>query len=285
MLLLHKPIKFLTNYEKEQLQKSGYMCEHLLCFNSMSSGRTALYGNNFPVYFSDHGEVDAILFGFKDKKANKLACVQELLNLPIKELNIVTPEALTDLAGIETRYIDWDYQINIKRFDINLKGREYKNIRYSSHRADKMRYCVKFGRELTPSHIYIMSRHMARHTLDIWDIEELLSLEHFFREHRHGFMMEAYFEDELVGFDVIDFFEENRIMVVPLGIYLESPSLPDFLMHENIKYAKENGCEWLDVGLTCGNTGLKSFKEKWFAEPKHELFVQKIRNQKYGVEL
>lgn len=31
------------------------------------------------------------------------------------------------------------------------------------------------------------------------------------------FLMEAYHEDKLVGFDVIDFFKDNRIMVVPLG--------------------------------------------------------------------
>ncbi len=273
-------LQFLSDEEKDNAQKKGYMCEHLLCFYSMTSDRTALYDDNFPVYFNNYGEADVILFGLKDKESDKSECVQELLKMPIKELNIVSPEALTGPASIETRYLDWDYHIDLERFDLDSRGNGYRNIRSSIHRADKMGYYIKFGRRITRSHIYILSRHMARHTLDVWDIEELLSLEQFFREHSHGFLMEAYHEDELVGFDFVDFFEDNMIMVVPLGIYLEAPSLPDFLMHENIKYAKEKGCKWLDIGLSCRNTGLQSFKEKWLAEPKYKLFVQTIKNSR-----
>jgi len=74
----------------------------------------------------------------------------------------------------------------------------------------------------------------------------------------------------------VDFFEDNKIMVVPLGIYLEAPLVSDFLMYENLKFAKDKGCEWVDVGPTCGIDGLKSFKEKWFAEPKFKLYVQTL---------
>ena len=112
------------------------------------------------------------------------------------------------------------------------------------------------------------------------DFEELLSLERFFRDHSHGFMMEAYYNDELVGFDVIDFFEGSGIMVVPLGVYLETPYLQDFLMYENIKYAQNKGYMWLDIGLSCRSQGLQNFKEKWFAEPKYTLYVQTIISQK-----
>lgn len=270
-------LQFLSNEEKEKAQKSGYMCEHLLCLYSITANRTALYDGNFPVYFSGRGETDIILFGLKDREENRSACMQEMLKLPFKELNIVSPEALTGLAGVEMRYVDWDYHIDVKQFDLNLRGNGYKNIRYSVHRADKMRYRIEFGRELTRSHIYILSRHMVRHSLDLWDIEELLSLGQFLKEHDNGFLMEAYHEDKLIGFDVVDFFEDNRIMVVPLGIYLEVPSVADFLMHENIKYAKEKGYRWLDIGLACRNIGLQGFKEKWLAEPKYKLFVQTIK--------
>jgi len=191
------------NEEKEEIQKRGYMCEHLLSFYSMTSDKAALYDGNFPVYFGNHGEADAILFGLRDENADRSTCVQELLKLPIKELNTISPEALTDFSDIETRYVDWDYHINLDRFDLSMKGKEYKSIRYSTHRADDMRYRINFGHELTRSHIYVLSRHMASHTLNIWDFEELLSLEQFLREERHGFLMEAYQGDELVGSDVI----------------------------------------------------------------------------------
>jgi len=273
---------FLSNNDKEKMQKKGYMSEHLLCLYSMASDRTALYDNNFPIYLNSMNEADIILFGLADKKKDGLDCIREMLQPPFKELNIVSPKPLINLpcARIETQYMDWDFHIDLKRFNLNLRGNAYKNIRYSIHRADKMGYELKLSREFTPKHTYILARHMARHKLDAWDFEELLSLERFFRDHSHGFMMEAYIKDELVGFDVIDFFEDSRIMVVPLGVYLETPSLPDFLMYENIKYAKNKGYDWLDIGLACRRTGLQGFKEKWFAEPKYQLYVQTIISQK-----
>jgi len=117
---------------------------------------------------------------------------------------------------------------------------------------------------------------MTRHTLDVWDYEELLSLERYFREHDHGLMMEVYQDDKLIGFDFIDFFDDNQIMVVPLGIYLESYRLSDFMMYQNLKFAKEKGYTWLDIGTVCGSEGLRHFKEKWFAEPKFKLFIQTL---------
>lgn len=270
---------FLSKEEKENLQKKGYMSEHLLCLYSITSDSTALYDNNFPIYLSGD-EADVILFGLTDRDEDISTCVREMLQPPIKKLNIVSPKPLAGHANIETRYVDSDYHIDLKHFNLELRGNRYKEIRYSVHRADKMGYHLRLSREVMPKHTYIMARHMARHKLDAWDFEELLSLERFFKEHNHGFMMEAYYEDKLMGFDVVDFFEDNKIMVVPLGVYLEAPSLADFLMYENIKYAQNKGYEWLDIGLTCRNIGLQNFKEKWFAEPKYPLFVQTIRSSR-----
>jgi len=74
----------------------------------------------------------------------------------------------------------------------------------------------------------------------------------------------------------IDFFEDNRIMVVPLGIYLQNPLVSDFMMYENLKFAKDKGYKWLSVGPACGLAGLRRFKEKWFAKPKFKVYVQEM---------
>ena len=272
-------LSFLTDREKEEAQGKGYMCEHLLCFYSMTSSKTALYDDNFPVYFSGYGEVDVILFGLIDEKGDKLGCVRDLLQQPLTELNVISSEAV---AGLQTKYVDWDYHIDVERFDLDLRGREYKDLRYNVRRAERHGYRSRLNRTFTRAHAYVLSRHMARHTLDVWDIEELSSIERFFREHDHGFMMEAYYEDRLIGFDVIDFCDDNQIMVAPVGVYLEVPSLADFLMYENMKYAKEQGYDWLDVGVTCQNRGLQDFKTKWFAEPRYELVVQTIKRSRNG---
>lgn len=269
-------LKILTKKDKELLQRRGYMYEHLLCLYSVVSDTTALYEEAYPVFVNSYGEADVVLFSLGLKDLNRLKCVQDLTQLHINRLNIVSPEAFSGLPGLRTRYVDWDFHIDVNRFDLDLKGTEYRNIRHDLRKAERMNYSIRLGREFTPQHTYILSRHLVRHELQAWDYEELLSLDRFFREHDHGLMMEIYKSDTLVGFDVVDFFEDKGIMVVPLGIYLQHPFISDFMMYENIKFAKKEDYEWLSVGPTCGLAGLRRFKEKWLAEPKFKLYVQEI---------
>ncbi len=269
-------LKILTKKDKELLQRRGYIYEHLLCLYSVVSDTTALYEGAFPVFLNNYGEADVVLFSLGSEKTNRLKCVQNLIQLNISKLNIVSPKAFVGLPGLRTRYADWDFHINVNEFDLDLRGSKYRNIRYTLRKVEGMNYSTKLDRKFTSQHTYILSRHLVRHKLQAWDYEELLSLDRFFREHDHGVMMEVYKNDILVGFDVIDFFEDNRIMVVPLGIYLQNPFVSDFMMYENIKFAKNEGYEWLSVGPTCGLAGLRRFKEKWLAKPKFKLYVQEI---------
>jgi hypothetical protein len=242
----------------------------------MVSNQTALYNDTYPVFLNNFGEADVVLFGLGMEKVEKSECVKELSKLPINTLNIVSPTPLHEFSDLTTKYIDWDFHISVERFDFNLKGNPYKNIRSRLRQAEKMGYHTKLTKDFTSDHIYILSRHLTQHKFDVWDYEELLSLDRFFREHDHGMIMEAYRGDRLVGFDIVDFFEDNRIMAVPLGIYLEPSFTSDFLMYTNLQFARDNGYAWIDVGPACGSAGLKNFKEKWFATPKFDLVVQTL---------
>jgi hypothetical protein len=266
--------KILSKTDKESLQRKGYIYEHLLCLYSSVSDTTILYNANFPIFINGFREADAILYGFGDGDKGRYECVKELSRLPVSRLNIVSPVPLDKFPRMEVRYIDWDYQINLKDFDLNLRGSKYRRIRYSLKRAERMGYETKISRQFTPKHVYVMARHLTRHRFEAWDYEELLSMERFFREHDHGLLMEVYKDGGLLGFDVVDFFEDNRIMVVPLGMYLERPFVSDFMMHENLKFAESRGYEWVDLGPTCGVTGLRWFKEKWLGKPRFKLYVQ-----------
>ncbi len=277
-------LRVLSKKDKESLQRRGYMYEHLLCLYSSASEITALYDENFPVFVSGFGEADVILFGFGKNEANMSECIDELCHLPIDKLNIISPTPFNERSNVRSKYIDWDFHIELKEFDFDLKGSTYRRVRHSLRKAEEMDYNMRISRDFTPKHTYILSRHLLRHRLDVWDYEELLSLESFFREHDHGLMMEVYKDNKLLGFDVVDFFEDNRIMVVPLGIYLESPYVSDFMMFENLKFAKANGYEWLDLGPTCGVTGLKRFKEKWLGTPKFKLYVQVMRVKRNKID-
>lgn len=269
-------LRILSKGEKEELQRRGYMCEHLLCLYSMVVDQTALFNDDFPVFLSGREEADVVLYGFKKERLAEFECVKELSKLSIDTLNIISPIIFRELPNVKTKYVDEDFHINVDQFDLDLKGSVYKEIRYRLRQVGKMGYHSEISREFTPRHTYVLSRHMARHNFDVWDYEELLSLERFFREHDHGLMIEVYKDDRLVGFDVVDFFEENRIMVVPLGIYLDVPLISYFQMYENLKYAKENGYKWLDIGPACGVKGLRQFKEKWSAKPKYKICVQTL---------
>jgi len=269
-------LRVLSKEEKEELQKRGYMYEHLLCFYSMVATKTFLYNESHPVFLTSFGEADLILFGLGKTNKAVFECVKEVAELPISTLNIVAPTTLQGLPNLATRHIDWDFHIDVSRFDLSLRGSKYKDLRYRVKQAEKMGYSTKVTREFTPKHTYILSRHMARRNYDVWDCEELLSLDRFFREHTHGLVMEAYRDDMLIGYDVVDFFEENKIMVVPLGIYLRVPLISYYMMYQNLEYAKENGYEWVDIGPSCGVDGLREFKEKWFGQPKYKICVQTL---------
>ena len=268
-------LQILDDTEKEKLQKKGYMIEHLLCLYSMVVEKTYIYDDCYPVFFSNFGEADVTLFGFR-KDIDVQKCVHELTNLPINLLNIISPTPIENLPNALSKYFDWDFQINVNDFDFNMKGKMYKNIRYRLKQVAKQNYSLKISRDFTPRHTYILSRHMSKHNLDLWDFEELLSLERFFREHNHGLMMEVYKDNKLVGFDIVDFFEDNSIMAVPLGIYLDVPLISYFLMYENLKYAKEKGYALLDLGTACEVPGLRQFKENWFAKPKYPIYIQTL---------
>jgi len=273
-------LRFLDDWEKEEEQKRGYMYEHLLCLYSSAGYRTTLYRETYPVFINKYGEVDIVLFGLREHSVNEEDCVNDLLETPVETLNIVSPKPFHGIEGLEMKSVEFDYHIDVDRFDMEMKGSEYKQIRYRVNRAKREGYEVRISREFTPDHIYVLSRHLTQNSYTVWDYEELLSLERFFRDHDHGFMMEIYSDDKLMGFDVVDFFEANEIMVVPLGIYLQVPGLADLMMYENLKYAKMNGYRWLDVGSDCGRESLREFKEKWFAKPKYEIHVQRVKKSR-----
>lgn len=273
-------LNFLSQQEKEEMQKKGYMYEHLLCLYSMVSDRTAMYNDAFPVFLSNYGDADVLFFSLSgtSKKVDEVACLKEVSSLPVNNINIISPDGFK-APNITTKHVDWDYHIRVDHFDFDLNGHRYKKLRYNLRRGEKTNLRIKCTRDFTSKHTYLLSRHMVRRKLDVWDCEELLSLERFFREHKHGLMMEVYQDDMLVGFDVVDFFEGKRIMVVPLGIYLQSSLVSDFMMYENLKFARDKGYEWVDVGPTCGSAGIRRFKEKWFAKPKYKLYVQQFTPQ------
>jgi hypothetical protein len=265
-------LRQLSKREIESFQRKGYMCEHLLSLYSIVAQYTALLEDNFPVFVNEFKEADVIFYGLKDRNSGKRENLKEIEKC-VNTINIISPFQIQG-QNIVTRYVDWDYQIALDGFSLDLKGKEYKRIRYRVKQADKQGYYTKISRDFTANHLYLLSRYMSVHELTPWDYEEILSLDRYFQKFHHCIMIEVYNQGALCGFDIVDFYDDTGMMVVPLGIYLHPRKVSDFMMYEDINYAKQKGYEVLDVGPSCLNPGLQRFKEKWFAKPAHQLFVQ-----------
>ncbi len=270
-------LRHLNNQEIEAFQRKGYMCEHLLSLYSIIAQYTALLDDNFPVFVNGFKEADVIFFGLKDRNAGKIENLKGI-EKHVNTINIISPFRIQG-KNIISKYVDWDYHIPLDDFSLDLKGKEYKRIRYRVKQAEKEGYYTKISRELTSNHLYLLSRYLNVHELNPWDYEEILSLERYFKEFNHCLMIEVHNQDGLRGFDIVDFYEDTAMMVVPLGIYLHPRKVSDFMMYEDINYAKQRGYKILDVGPSCLNPGLQRFKEKWFAKPAHQFFVQYIHKE------
>jgi hypothetical protein len=270
-------LRLLDKQEIELFQRKGYMCEHLLSLYSIIAQQTALLDDSFPVFINGFQEADVVFYGLKDKSAGR---IENLYGLEqhFETINIISPIRIQG-QNIITKYVDWDYHIHLDDFSLDLRGKEYKRIRYRVKQAEKQGYYTKVSRKLTSNHLYLLSRYMSVHELTPWDYEELLSLERYFREFNHCIMIEVYNQGELRGFDIVDFYDDTGMMIVPLGIYLQPQKISDFMMYEDLKFATERGYEILDIGPSCLNPGLQRFKEKWFAKPVHQLFVQTLHKR------
>jgi hypothetical protein len=113
---------------------------------------------------------------------------------------------------------------------------------------------------------------MTKEIYNVWDYQLYLAINEYVSRFSSPRFFDVFLNSELVGFDLVDF--TDTVMVVPLGFILAShPSLSDFLMFEEVVYAKKQGMDWLDVGWSC-DPGLKEFKKKWTAVPRFTVYVQ-----------
>ncbi len=268
----YEMLRCLNKQEINSFQQKGYMCEHLLSLYSIIAQQTALLDDNYPVFINGFREADLIFYGLKNRNVGTPKHLNELEQYA-DTINIISPIKIEG-QNITTQYVDWDYHLYLDEFSLDLIGKKYKRIRYRVKQAEKQGYYTKISRELTSNHLYLLSRHMSVHELNPWDYEEMLSLERYFTEFNNCLMIEVYNQGILMGFDVVDFYNDTSMVVIPLGIYLQPQKVSDFMMYEDIKFAKQKGFEILDVGPSCLNPGLQQFKEKWFAKPVHQLHVQ-----------
>jgi hypothetical protein len=191
-----------------------------------------------------------------------------------RRIKLTSPEKLKHRIGdycCESTFFDKDYQIKLEEFDENLKGGDYQNLRSRVNNAVRRGYRFSESKEITPAHSYLMASHISKREYQLWDLQLFLRLQNFVEKSKTAKLFNIFLDDVLIGFDIVDFM--GKIMAVPLGFYLDHPSLADFMMHREINYAKEQKYEWLDIGWAC-SLGVEEFKKKWKGILRYNIYVQ-----------
>lgn len=276
-----EPLQSLTTLKRLEkraivlYQQLGHFDEHLTSFYSVAFGDPYLCDDTYLMYFDRSSKILYASLYDLQRRSDKGQCIDAAIK-QFQPQRIVTtsPEKLQmDLGKYQciNTYFDRDYQIHLPNFDEALKGREYKDLRYRVHNAEKRGYSLETGRRITHSHFHIIACHEAEKRIAWRDHQLYLSVQDYLKTFNGPLLFNVYSGKMLIGFDLIDFLKDT--MVIPLGFYLDYPSLADYILFKEIVYAKERGYIWLDVGWAC-NPGVESFKKKWMAEPRFEIWTQ-----------
>lgn len=271
-----KDLRSLSEDELVSYQRRGCFDENLVTFYSLAYGKPYVYRDTYVLYSEPFTKtLSAFLFELNGKE-DMLECVNAALSAfkPSRVL-VDSPEELSPDIGNyhrERTFVDRDYQINLREFDENLHGRAYEKLRYRVNNARKRGYVLKVDKKMTAAHSFVIANHMTKEIYNVWDYQLYLAINEYVTKFSSPRFFNVFLDGDLVGFDLIDF--TDTVMIVPLGFILEShPSLSDFLMFEEVIYAKKQGLDWLDVGWSC-DPGLEEFKKKWMAVPRFTVYVQ-----------
>ena len=274
-------LKRLSNEDVIKSQQLGQFDEHLATLCSTAYGEPYLYQNRYLLYYDSASKtVSVTLFELRKERGSdkeRMSCFKDLTTYfkPSKVI-VTSPSKLPsdiDDYSCEKVYEDRDYQISLEQFDEKLVGGSYKSLRYRVNHAKRCGYCLAIGKMLTPAHINIMAHHLARSkNYELWDYSLYLGLGEYVSKFASPRLFNVSSKGLLIGFDVVDALSD--VMTVPLGFYLDYPSIADFLIYEEILYAKKQGFKWLDIGWACNVSGLEEFKTKWKAVPRFQVFMQ-----------
>lgn len=273
----------LSEVEILQRQRRGNFEEELVALGSILLGEVFSYKDNYVLYHDPTtGRVWVDLIHPKEDWED---CVREVIQTftPRRLYLSSTHQLNLDLESfgylLKRSVKEEDYQISLDEFDEKFRGRGFRKLRGTVEKA-KERYKLVISKEFTCAHSYIMAECMKRIEFEDWDHWCFVMLSDYLRKFPSPLLFNAYKGDKLVGFDLVDF--TDTVMVVPYGFYLPHKYVADFLMYAEIIYAKQNKYKWLDVGWGC-DPGVVSFKRKWKAFPRFELFIYEFLKVGSGV--
>lgn len=280
-------VERLTDKDVINCQKRGYFDEHLATLYSVAYGEPYLYENRYLIYYDALSKTVWLTLFELDREnqinADYTECFRILTEtFQPQKIVVTSPRALPSRIEdyhCEMLYKDYDYQINLKEFDISLSGGTYKDLRYHVNHAKRCSYSLGITKNVTPAHSHIMALHLMKaREYELWDYLLYLKLGEYFMKFSSPSLFNVFLDNVLIGFDVVDII--GNILAAPLGFYMGSPSIADFITYEELMHAKSAGFSWFDIGWACNNQGLEEFKRKWKAVPKFDIYMQEYNKTK-----
>lgn len=274
-------LKQLSHDEIIKSQQRGHFDEHLATLYSTAYGEPYLYQDKFLFYHDSSSKTMSLTLFELDREGDgereRISCFRDLAAyFKPSKVTVTSPSKLPlriGNYGCEKTYEDKDYQIALDQFDERLIGGPYKSLRYRVNHAKRCGYSLALGKVLTPAHINIMAHYLAKSkNYELWDYQLYLGLSEYVSKFASPRLFNVFLDGLLIGFDVADVLSD--VLTVPLGFYLDYPSVADFLIYEEILYAKKQGFRWLDIGWACNVAGLEEFKTKWKAIPRFHVYMQ-----------
>ena len=266
--------KHLTKSALIHYQKFGQFDEHLVSLYSLAYGKPYIYKDTYLAYFDKYSKLLHLSLFELNEQENEISCVEEAIKLFKPEKLVITaphemPQTLGKFRCIDVNQ-DTDYQIYVPTFDVTLQGGQFKDARYRVRNAEKRGYTLKIGKKMTPAHFHIIAQHEHSKRLDLYDRQLYFAIWDYLRNFKTPILFNVVDnEGTLLGFDLIDFLGDT--MTVPLGFYTDAPSISDFIMFNEVNYAKQKNFNWLDLGWAC-NLGIEEFKKKWTAVPRFKIW-------------
>ena len=278
--------RHLTKSSLIHYQSLGQFDEHLVSLYSLAYGKPYIYKDTYLVYYDKYSKILHLNFFELHQSENKFSCIQEATKHFKPEKLVITaphemPQTIGNFRCVDVNK-DTDYQIYVPDFDVSLKGGKLKDIRYRIHNAEKRGYTLKVGKKMTQAHFHIIAQHEHTKRLDLYDRQLYFAIWDYLRKFKTPVLFDVVSNGTLLGFDLIDFLDDA--MTVPLGFYTEAPSISDFIMFNEVKYAKQKSLNWLDLGWAC-NVGIEEFKKKWTAIPRFHIWGYEYVNSKLLADL
>ncbi|PVX23958.1 MAG: hypothetical protein CW691_09200 [Candidatus Bathyarchaeum sp.] len=278
--------RHLTKSALVHYQSLGQFDEHLVSLYSLAYGRPYIYKDTYLAYYDKYSKILHLNFFELHESENKFSFIQEAIKHFKPEKLVITaphemPQTVANFCCISINK-DTDYQLYVADFDENLKGGKLKDVRYRVHNAEKRGYTLKISKKMTPAHFHIMAQHEHSKRLDLYDRQLYFAILDYLRKFKTPVLFDVVSDGSLLGFDLIDFLGDT--MTVPLGFYNNAPSISDFIMFNEVKYAKQKGFTWLDLGWAC-NVGIEEFKKKWTAIPRFHIWTYEYVNNKLAADL